>query len=571
MFQVVLAYKWRVVAITGIAFVLSTIYFSMQPNFYTSELQFMIERVDQQGKPFNEVSIAAFQGEDDYYGTQVAILTSGQIQDAVQKELHVSGGVQARRLRGTRIVSITVQSGNPQTAADIANKTYEVYKTRNKQEDLFVPQQLLKLLPGGTEASEKDVEAALPSGITKKQYLESLRSVNDDLIINKLKNEKLDVESQLQQYSQRYKSKHPVVKELNEKLIYLNAQMEDRTKLILNGLRANAAGEFQISNMKLLQKAMPSHSPSGPDRSKGVMMSTLAGFVASIALILLLEYANQKIRTEDDLGLNFGAPFLGYVPLAKELTSIRKDDQAANIQQDSTILDVIHKHAELKDALVLLRTRFLFSMPLERSKRIMITSAIPGEGKSTVSALLAATLASKGEKVLLIIADIRRPLLAKSLGVSDQRKGLTDFLIGNVPHASDVIYDVPQSFMKLLPAGGNSPNPTELLESKRFPELLDSVSRDFDRVIIDVPPVLYIPDGFMIARHVHSSILVCGSDMVNKRVVKDLVKKFSDLNHPFIGIVINRAAFGTAAYYKHSKYYQAHKKYYSQQPEILAK
>ena len=198
----------------------------------------------------------------------------------------------------------------------------------------------------------------------------------------------------------------------------------------------------------------------------------------------------------------------------------------------------------------------------------MITSVMPDEGKSTIAALLAATLAQTGEKVLLISSDIRRPLFAKYLGVS-VNKGLTDYLVGVVSNLSEIIYDVPDSTLKLLPAGHHTPNPTELLESKRLQELLEKVSKDFDRVIIDATPILYIPDGFMLAKHVHSSILICGAGMVHRRVARDVIKRFNDLNHPFIGIVINRATYGQGAYSYHYKYYKAHEKYYKKE-EISA-
>ena len=199
----------------------------------------------------------------------------------------------------------------------------------------------------------------------------------------------------------------------------------------------------------------------------------------------------------------------------------------------------------------------------------MITSVMPDEGKSTIATLLAATLARLGEKVLLISSDIRRPLLAEYMGVSAS-KGLTDYLVGAVSSPSEIVYDVPGSTIKLLPAGHQTPNPTELLESKRLQELLEKVSKDFDRVIIDAAPILYIPDGFIIAKHVHSSILVCGAGMIHRRVARDVIKKFSDLNHPFIGVVINRAVYGQGAYSHHYKYYKAHGKYYKKK-EILAK
>ncbi len=565
MWQVVFAYRRIVLSMTGIVFLISTIYYSVLPNVYTGEVQLLVEVPPERHKPFEETEMQVYAGVDEFFETQIAILTGGNIKKTVREELNLDEKykfkLQANRFRGTQIISLKVEDRDPVMAAKIANKFYEVYMLWSAQQDLFMPQQFLKLLPSDEDLSEKGTEQAALKGISKQEYAESLRSVSRDPIIQKLKNDRLDVEAELKEYSQRYKAKHPLMKELNEKLIYLNASMEDRVRQIISALRTGASGEFQITNIKLLEEAVPPKAPSGPRRTYAIFLCTVIGFFSSVFFVWLMEYTNQKIRTEEDLGLNFGTPFLGYVPLIKDLVKHKGRDRAEEDWENRNVLEIFNKDAELKDALVLLRTRFLFSMPLEKSKRIMITSVMPDEGKSTISALLAAALAQMGEKVLLISSDIRRPLLAKYLGVSTQ-KGLTDFLVGTVSKPSEIIMDVSGSSFKLISAGSATPNPTELLESRRLPELLESVSKDFDRILIDATPVLYIPDGFMIAKHVHSSILICGAGMIHRRVARDVVKKFSDLNHPFIGVVINRVVYGKGAYSYHYKYYKAHKKYY---------
>ena len=571
--RIIFAYRWIVLTMTGIVFLISTIYVSMLPNIYTGEVKVFVEREIGPQKPFEEMNMDVFAGVDEYFNTQVAILTGRNVKEMVRKELNLGEKykfkIHANRLRGTQIISLRAEDRDPEIAAKIANKFYEVYMLQSAQQNIFMPQQFLKLLPGNEDLPEKGAEQELLKGTNKKEYAESLRSVSRDPIIQKLGNDKLDVEAQLKEYSQRYKPKHPLMRELNEKLTYLNASMEDRVRQIVNALRANASGEFQITNIKLIEEAIPPKTASGPRRIFGILLSTVVGFFSSVFFVWLMEYTNQKIRTEEDLGSNFGVPFLGYVPFVKDLDKNKGHDRAGEGRENRNILDIFNKDVELKDALVLLRTRFLFSMPLEKSKRIMITSVMPDEGKSTIAALLAATLAQTGEKVLLISSDIRRPLLAKYMGVS-AGKGLTDYLVGAVSNLSEIIYDVPESTLKLLPAGHHTPNPTELLESRRLQELLEKVSKDFDRVIIDATPILYIPDGFMLAKHVHSSILICGSGMIHRRVARDVIKKFSDLNHPFIGIVINRVVYGQGAYSHHYKYYKAHEKYYKKK-EVLAK
>ena len=189
----------------------------------------------------------------------------------------------------------------------------------------------------------------------------------------------------------------------------------------------------------------------------------------------------------------------------------------------------------------------------------MLTSAIPNEGKSTVAALMALSLTTLGRKILLVDGDLRKPYLHSYLGLKNE-KGLTDYLVG-AESLETVIRDVPGSTLKMITAGSVSPNPSELLSSEGFRVLLEKALEQFDRVIIDVPPVLYIPDGLVVAKHVHSSVLVCGSGMIFKKVVKTVVEKFDSIGHSFIGVVINRADYENEKY--RYKYFHTYKNYYS--------
>ena len=573
--QVIYGYRWVILAMTGIAMVISTIYFSILPNKYTAEVQILVEKMDPRPKTYQEMVMPGSIGEEDYYGTQVAMLTGRNIKESVRAELALDKEykfkIQAKKLRGTRIISFKATDKNPEMASKLANKFAEIYMSRNMEDSLYMPQQLLKWLPKNLDDLDK-LDAAdvltLPQGLNKREYLESLKSVATDPIVQKLKSDKLDAEAGLREFSQRYKSQHPVIKELNGKLAYLDAEINDRVKQVVGGLKANLAGEFQITNIKIIEEAIPPKNPSEPKRLLGILLTTLLALFSSTVLILFLEYTNQKIRTEEDCGPGFGTPFLGYVPLVEELA--RGDKQASsNGEGPFSLVEILKENNELSDALSNLRTRILFSMPLEKSKRIMITSAMPSEGKSTISALLALSLANIGEKVLLVSMDIRRPFLAKYLNVQESA-GLTDFLVGSVK-LENIIYDVQGTAMKLVTGGTSSPNPVELLESKYLAEFFERVSLNFDRIIIDVAPALFIPDGMIVSKHIHSNILVCGAGMVHKRVAKTLIDKFKEVGHPFIGVIINRANYQHGAYGYRYKYYKAYQSYYKKKEETISR
>jgi capsular exopolysaccharide synthesis family protein len=273
-----------------------------------------------------------------------------------------------------------------------------------------------------------------------------------------------------------------------------------------------------------------------------------------------MEYSSQRIKVESDVQQFLNIPFLGYIPEAKEVM-VNKTASAASDTPSTfeSLAEAFKKNAVLADAVASVRTHILFSMPYERSKRIMLTSSIPDEGKSTVAVLLALSLTGLGRKILLIDADLRKPFLHRYLRL-ENKKGLSDYLVGTAS-LRDVVCSVSGSDLKVILGGTPSPNPSELLSSERFRELLDEMSKNFDRVVIDVPPVLYIPDGLVVAKCVHSGILVCGSGMVDGKIAKTIKEKFESIGHALIGVVINRANYEQEGY--RYRYYHRYKKYYA--------
>lgn len=537
------------------AMALSLVRHSMMPNLYTATANILVEKTDQKSKSYDDVIMPSFRGEEDYYGTQIAILTGRKIRQTVSEELPEAGyyAVEARRVRGTRIIFISVTHTDPKMSADIANKIAEVYVRQSGEESLFISKQLLELFP-----DEYAPEDAKKDGFSRKEFAENLSSVGNDPIVQKLRNQKLEVEGQLKELSQRYRSEHPQVKELSERLSFIEKEMGDRIQSITANVKASLKGEIKISNVRILEEALPPNRPSAPNRVIGVAMHTLLALFASIVLVLGLEYTNQKIRSEEDLQNQVHIPFLGYIPLAKDISRNKKNRVKGAAPTKASVVEMFKENGALNDAVASVRTHILFSMPYEKSKRIMFTSCIPDEGKTTVAILLALSLTGLGRKILLIDADMRRPFVHAHFNLPGN-KGLTDYLIGSAG-AEEITREIPGTQLYLIPGGNPTPNPTELLSSDRFRELLDSVSPLYDRIIIDVPPSLYIPDGLVVAKHVHSGVLVCGSGMVHKKTVLAVKEKFAAIGHAFIGAIINRANYEGEGY--RYRYYSTYKAYY---------
>ncbi|GEM_PF-64948 len=563
--------KKIIASITGLIMMCSVLYFSAKPNLYTASIKIIIEKTDMNTpRSSQDMMMPSFRGEEDYYGTQIAILTGRKISQMVAEEIPKArqANVIAKRVRGTRIITLSVVYKDPELAATICNKYGAVFVRESSRENLFMSQQILSLIPDDLDVLTKGSETAkvadtmeqkLGSKFNRREFAESLSNVANDPIIQRLRQKRIELDAKVAELSQRYKSEHPVLKQAEEQLSYANTEIHERTNVILNNLKANLAGEINITNIRVLEEALPPQSPSSPKRVRGVLLHGLMGLIGSCGFVLFFEHANQKIRTEKDLYPTIRLPFLGYIPYAKNFMKRKRGVTEAKDAEEVSYLEGLRENSVLSDAVASVRTHLLFSMPYEKSRKIMLTSCIPNEGKSTVAALLALSLTTLGRNILLVDGDLRKPYLHSYLGLKND-KGLTDHLIGAIS-LDEAIRDVPGSTLKMITAGSVSPNPSELLSSESFRILLEKALERFDRVIIDVPPVLYIPDGLVVAKHVHSSVLVCGSGMIFKKIVKTVVEKFDSIGHSFIGVVINRADYEHEKY--RYKYFSTYKNYYS--------
>ncbi len=579
-------------AITLATMLLSVLYFALQPDLYTATVNILVEKGNTAPRSTQQDIIGQNQGftrDDDYYGTQLTLLTNRKITSKVVEALNLGSEtfkVDANRIRNTRILSLSITTRDPQMAAKIANKFAEFFVQDSSTESLFIGQQILKFIPNADEMAQSEsmgrgvasrsdevstaigrssealtegaAAGAASEGFNKKEFVESFQPVMMDSVVQRLKVEKIEIEAKLNELSQRYRPQHPMIRELNERLNYVKSEITDRTKKIVTNVRAGLAGEIKVNNVKVLEEAIPPSTPSQPNRVRGVILMTIFGFVGSVWIVLAMDMLNDKVRAEKDLEMFTRVPFLGYVPLSKELTKNKKGSSRL-FAKNMSLVEVAKHNDVLTDAIASVRTHILFSMPYEKSKRIMLTSAVPAEGKSTMATLLSLSLISLGRKILLVDADMRRPSLHGYLGMKNE-KGLSDYLIGAIGF-EEAVRAVPGSELKLITAGSKTVNPAELLASERFRELLETAGEQFDRVVIDVPPVLFIADGLVVAKNIHSGVLVCGSGMVHRRTVQTVIEKFAAVGHAFIGIVINHANYEKEGY--RYRYYRNYKNYYS--------
>ncbi len=206
----------------------------------------------------------------------------------------------------------------------------------------------------------------------------------------------------------------------------------------------------------------------------------------------------------------------------------------------------------VREAYNALRTNVMFSIPKKKCRRIVITSADMGDGKSTNSVNLAMNIAESGTKVLLVDCDLRRPNVAALLGI-ENKKGLSNILTGYCSFENAVKAVAPN--LDVVASGEIPPNPTELLGSGAFAELLDSVSEKYEYIILDSSPVNVVTDTALISELVDGVIIVVRSNRTEKDSVAQAVSSLKLVNAKILGFIFNAAETEGKSGYKYGGYY----------------
>ena len=193
-----------------------------------------------------------------------------------------------------------------------------------------------------------------------------------------------------------------------------------------------------------------------------------------------------------------------------------------------------------------IRTNLNYAMVGKPLKTLMITSAIQGEGKSTVGSNLAVEYAKKGLQVLLVDADLRRLTIHQTFAISNQR-GVSSWLSGQLTDVNEAIYPV-LDHLFVMPSGPKPPNPAELLASDRMTKFLTVATRKLDLVIVDAPPILPVTDARILAGQVDGTVLVVRQNFVEKVAVRQAVSALKNARAQLLGTILNDVDIKTHGY-----------------------
>ncbi|MCH2126097.1 MAG: polysaccharide biosynthesis tyrosine autokinase [Pirellulaceae bacterium] len=286
------------------------------------------------------------------------------------------------------------------------------------------------------------------------------------------------------------------------------------------------------------------YSPSigsqiAPDLKQIMVTAGLLGTLAGLGLAYVVDSADRRFRNPREIRNDFRLPVIGHIPvIPRSKTMIQ---QVANDSKFATLdisLRTVHQpRGRIAEAYRLVRTALYFSSTDKESQVIQVTSPSPGDGKSTLAANIAVSIANSGKSVLLVDADFRRPRVDRLFGV-ENALGINNVLEGHAELA-DVTQSSGISNLFLLSAGPRPENPSEILTSNQFQELLDVLREQYDFVIVDTPPILAVTDPMVVAPRVDGVILVLRLAKNTRSLGHRAIEALDAVGANILGVVVN--------------------------------
>ena len=326
---------------------------------------------------------------------------------------------------------------------------------------------------------------------------------------------------------------------------------------------AGVSAGLKSTNFRTVDVARVPTAPSEPNIHQGLTTGFGLGLAGGIMLAFLLEGLDNTVRTPEQAHAISGLASLGMIPLGSRNVKLSGTRQQLSISSPSQeaveLITQSRPQSQMSESYRALRTSLLLSSVGAPPKVIVMTSALPQEGKTTTSMNTAIVLAQKGGRVLLVDADLRRPSIHKALGLGP-RGGLSNVLTGTTPLEQAITTSELLPTLYVLPAGTPPPNPAELLASPQMRDLLTTLRLNYDHIVIDSPPTLSVTDAVIMSTYADTVVLVIRSGQTTKHALRRAREILVRVNARISGVLLNAADLSSPEYY----YYYGHGGKYAQ-------
>lgn len=327
---------------------------------------------------------------------------------------------------------------------------------------------------------------------------------------------------------------------------------------------------MRFNNIAVVDSALLPGGPVRPSVPFNVGIGLLGGVALGLLLAIGRELLDRSIKTPDDVEVDMGLTFLGLLPVAGGGSNYysygrRKRRKRSPEPEGPAALIVHHQPSSgVAEAARAIRTNIFFMSPDTPFRRLLVTSASPSEGKTTVACSIAIAMAQAGQRVLLVDCDLRRPRLHKVFQRANDVGVSSAVLDRSVLDSASLETEVDN--LSVLPCGPHVPSPAELLHSESFSRLLDELQSRYDRVVIDSPPIAPVTDAAILSTKVDGTVVVVRAFKTTRDLARQAVRALTDVGGRVVGVVLNAVDLNRREYGYYQYYYYKKDGYASTQP-----
>jgi polysaccharide biosynthesis transport protein len=321
---------------------------------------------------------------------------------------------------------------------------------------------------------------------------------------------------------------------------------------------------LKSNNFRIVDVARVPSAPVEPNIPRNLEFAFVLGLTSGVGLAFLLEGMDNTVRTTEQAQMISGLPPLGMIPMGSRTPREATNTKRLVIATSKEAVELVTQtrpNSQMAESYRALRTSLLLSNLGAPPKVIIVTSALPQEGKSTTSISCANVLAQKGTRVLLIDADLRRPSIHKTLGMGP-RSGLSSVLTGSATLEQVITRSPSLPNVFVLPAGTPPPNPAELLASTQMRDLLEQLRGQYDHIVIDTPPTLSVTDAVVLSPRADAIVLVIRSGQTTKQALRRSRDLLMQVNAKVSGVLLNAVDLSSPDYYYYYEYQGKYSRYY---------
>ena len=330
---------------------------------------------------------------------------------------------------------------------------------------------------------------------------------------------------------------------------------------------AGVSAGLKSNNFRIVDSARPPQSPIEPNIPRNLMFAVILGLASGIGLAFMLEGLDNTVRTTEQAQVISGLASLGMIPLGSKSAREGPNPKRLVIATSKEAVELVTQvrpQSQMAESYRALRTSLLLSNLGAPPKVVMVTSALPQEGKTTTSINTAVVLAQKGVRVLLIDADMRRPSIHKTLGMGPH-SGLSNVLTGSTPLDQAITSTTVLPNLFVLPAGTPPPNPAELLASANMRDVLAQLREQYDHIVIDTPPSLSVTDAVVLSPRADAVILVIRSGQTTKQALRRSRDVLMQVSAKVVGVLLNAVDLSSPDYYYYYEYQGKYARYYREE------